>query len=108
MEFFEEMPLVSLWELKEELAFSGDLGTDDDALMQGKIDAAQDHVERQLGYKIADQFGGWGQDPVPASIKHAVLSLAAHWYDARGATGRDAEAPYWVDDIISTYRGWTF
>lgn len=102
------MPIIGIAELKEELAFSGDLGGADDTLMQDKIKAAQDHIERQLGYKIADEFGGEGQEEVPASIRQAVISLAAHWYDARGATGREAEAPYWIDDIISTYRGWTF
>lgn len=103
------MAIVTLADLKAELAFSGDLGAEDDALLTEKITAAQQLVEGKLGYKIEEQFGtGAGQDPVPEALRQAVVSLAAHFYDARGLTGLDAEAPWWVDDIISEYRGWTF
>jgi len=103
------MAIATLADLKAELAFAADLGDADDAMMGDKLSAAQNHIERMLGYKIEDQFGaGAGQEPVPASIKQAVIGLAAHWYESRGAVGREAEAPYWIEDVISTYRGWTF
>lgn len=103
------MAIVTVDDLKAELAFSGDLGDADDALMQGKIDAAQGFIERLLGFKIADQYGdGEGQEPVPAALKEAVCGLAAHRYDARGLAAKDEIAPYWVFDIIAEYREWTF
>ncbi|NBZ87907.1 head-tail connector protein [Stagnihabitans tardus] len=103
------MAIVTLAQVKEELAFTADLGATDDAMLTAKIDAAQDHVERLLGYKIETQYGtAPGQEPIPASLRQAVMSLAAHWYEQRGAVGREAEAPYWIEDIVSTYRGWTF
>lgn len=99
--------ICTLAELKEELAFSGDLGNEDDPMMTRKLEAAQTHVERLLGYKIEEQFGeAEGQEPVPLSIKEAVLALAAHLYDRRGDDG--PAVPEWVADVVQTYRGWTF
>lgn len=99
--------ICTLEQLKEELAFSGDLGTDDDAMMTRKLQAAQNHVERLLGYKIEEKFGtAEGQEPVPQSLTEAVLALAAHLYDKRGEDG--PAIPEWVADVVQTYRGWTF
>lgn len=80
----------------------------DDMIIAGKIRAAQDHIERLLGYKIEEEF-----DPaeVPPSLIEAVLQLAAHWYENREATvvGVSAQTlPLGVQDIVREYRGWSF
>lgn len=99
--------ICTLQELKEELAFSADLGAEDDVMMGRKLQAAQNHVEQLLGYKIEEQFGdALGQEPLPAPIKEAVLGLAAHLYDNRGEDG--PAMPEWVADVVQCYRGWTF
>jgi hypothetical protein len=41
---------------------------DEDVTIERKIAAAQNLIERHLGYKIEDQFGGVDQDEIPASL----------------------------------------
>lgn len=103
------MAVADLAGLKEQLSFTDDIGEADDALLQRKLDAAQNHVERLLGFKIEDIFGGTGQEPVPAVLIEAVLQLAAHWYDNREA-GSEAvrELPFGVREIVTEYREFTF
>lgn len=102
------MAIVTVAELKEQLNLSG---SDDDALLSQKIDAAQAHVDRNLGFAIEDQFGGEDQDPVPEPLREAVLQLAAWWYEQReaGLVGHRVEtAPYSVSEIVQEYREFTF
>lgn len=103
------MAIAALYDLKDQLAFTSDIGEADNALLQQKLDAAQNHVERLLGFGIEATFGGADQDPVPAVLVEAVLQLAAHWYDNREA-GSDAvrELPFGVREIITEYREFTF
>lgn len=103
------MAIADLADLKDQLAFTEDIGDADDALLQKKLDAAHNHVERLLGFKIEETFGGTGQDPVPPVLIEAVLQLAAHWYDNREA-GAEAvrELPFGVREIITEYREFTF
>ncbi|KEP68527.1 DNA-packaging protein [Thioclava dalianensis] len=99
------MSIVTLDDLKAQLSFTDDMGELDDTLLAGKIDAAQDHIERLLGFKIEDEFG---VDGTP-SLKEAVLQLAAHWYENREAAGDGLrEIPFGVDEIVREYRGFTF
>lgn len=89
------------------------LTNDNDAtlilLAQSKADAAQSHIERWLGFKIEETFGGAEQEPVPADLKEAVLQLAAWWFENREATTESAKLlPFGVSEIIDAYRGWTF
>lgn len=103
--------IVTLAELKQQLNLSDDLGTADDALVQRKGEAAQNHIERMLGFKIAARFGIAGQDDVPPVLKEAVLMLAAHWYENReasliGVTAMDI--PFGVIAIVNEYREYTF
>ncbi|NTH50931.1 phage gp6-like head-tail connector protein [Agrobacterium rhizogenes] len=103
--------IVTVEQLKEQLNFSTDLGTDDDALIGRKIAAAQGHIERLLGFKIEETYGGEGQDPVPPELQEAVCQLAAHWYENREATlvGVIAQdLPFGVWSIVNEYRNWSF
>ena len=105
------MAIVTLAQLKEQLNITDDLGADDDALLGRKIDAAQNHIERLLGFKIGETYGGSEQDAIPPSLAEAVLQLAAHWYENRDATlvGVTAqELPFGVWDIVREYREWSF
>jgi hypothetical protein len=97
--------------LKEQLNLTADLGVDDDALLGRKLAAAQDHVERLLGYKIEATYGGASQDEVPPALVEAVLQTAAHFYENReavlvGVTG--AELPFGVASIVDGSREWSF
>ncbi|MFD1341457.1 head-tail connector protein [Litorisediminicola beolgyonensis] len=103
------MAIVLLAELKEQLAFTDDIGTADDALMQRKLDAAHDHVERLLGFKIEETFGGVDQDPIPPALIEAVSQLAAWWYEQREAASEGArEVPFGVRELVSGYQEFTF
>jgi hypothetical protein len=101
------MAILSVAELKEQIGWSADLGGADDALMGRKIAAAQDHIERLLGFKIEVTYA----DAVPPALVEAVGQLAAHWYENREATlvGATAqELPFGVWPIINEYRGFSF
>lgn len=105
------MAIVTLAEIKEQLSFTDDIGSVDDALLQRKIDAAQNHVERLLGFKIEETFGGAEQDPVPPALVEAVSQLAAWWYEMREtavAGDRVSEVPFGVWEIVNEYRERTF
>ena len=96
---------------KEQLNFNADLGTADDALLVRKIEAAQDHIERMLGFKIEATYGGTDQEPVPPALVEAVCQLAAHWYENReaslvGVTAQDL--PFGVWSIVREYREYSF
>lgn len=100
--------IVDLATVKQQLGVTLDI---DDALIARKIEAAQNHIERMLGYKIEEQFGGVDQDDIPPSLVEAVCQLAAHWYENREATivGVSAQnLPLGVQDIIREYRCWSF
>ncbi len=97
--------------LKEQLNLTPDLGNSDDALLGRKLAAAQDHLQRLLGYKIEVVYGNAGQEEIPPALVEAVLQTAAHFYENReavlvGVTG--AELPFGVSDIVANYREWSF
>ncbi|MDU9005748.1 head-tail connector protein [Sedimentitalea todarodis] len=105
------MAIVTIRELKEHLAFTDDIGGADDALLDRLRVAAQNHVERLLGCKIEEEFGGEDQDPVPEALHQAVVMLAAWWYDQRetALTGTIvANVPFDVREIVNEYREFTF
>lgn len=105
------MAIVSLAEIKEQLSFTDDLGAVDDALLGRKVDAAQNHIERLLGYTIETTFGGVDQDPIPPALIEAVSQLAAHWYENREGVvlGMSAtELPMGVSEIVAEYREVSF
>lgn len=103
--------IVTLDQMKAHLNITADLGSGDDDLITGKIEAAQNHVERLLGFKIADRFGGTGQEDLPPSLVQAVQLVAAHWYENResvlvGVNGQSMPIGLW--DIVNEYRDWNF
>jgi hypothetical protein len=103
------MAIVDLDQIKEQLSFTDDIGSVDDAMLQRKLDAAQNHVERLLGFKIEEAFGGEGQDAIPPVLIEAVSQLAAWWYEQREVAGEAArEVPFGVREIITEYREFTF
>lgn len=106
--------IVTTAQMKEHLNITADLGTDDDALILRMVSAAQNHVERLLGFKIETTFPPAG-DPavstVPPALVECVCLLAAHWYENREATlvGITAqELPFGVWDIVREYREYSF
>lgn len=100
------MSVASVDELKEELAFTDDLGTADDAMLQRHLDAAQGVIERNLGFNLADEYPEAGD--LPAAIKQGVLWLAVDFYEGRGIPQRGDGLPPHVDQIVSAYREWSF
>jgi Phage QLRG family, putative DNA packaging. len=103
--------IVTLIQLKEQLAFSDDLGVVDDDLLARKLAAAQNHIERLLGYKIEETFGGDGQEPIPPALVEAVSQLAAWWYEQREAVNVGnivTSVPFGVAEIVIEYREFTF
>lgn len=106
--------IVTVPELKEQIGWTDGLGTADDALMARKIAAAQDHIERLLGFKIETTYPPVGDPPVstiPPALVEAVCQLAAHWYENREATlvGVTAqELPFGVWNIVNEYREYSF
>ncbi len=82
---------------------------DDDIVLTRLLAAAIAHIERLLGFGIADadEFPGG----TPADLELAVLQLAADWYENReatlvGITGRPI--PFGVQEIVGEYRRYTF
>ncbi len=107
--WLHKMAVASLSKFKDHLAWTSDLGISDDDLLSRKLGAAQDHIERLLGFNIEDNFGGVDQAPVPDSLTEAVLQLAAHWYDNREAGAEVIrELPFGVRDLVNEYREFTF
>ncbi|GGO55222.1 Phage gp6-like head-tail connector protein [Roseovarius pacificus] len=105
------MAIVSLHELEEQLSLTSDVGGEDSLLLSRKIDAAQNHIERLLGFRIEATFGGEGQDPVPPVLVEAVLQLAAWWYEQRetAIVGNAVnDVPFGVSEIVNEYREWAF
>ena len=99
------MSVASVEELKEELAFSEALGGEDDALMARHLAAAQQLLEKSLGFVLAEEFP---TDQPPEAIKQAVLWLAVDFYQGRGVVERGEGLPDHVENIIAAYREWSF
>ena len=103
------MAVLTVSDLSSHLSFTGDEDSGDVVMLSQLINAAQDHIERLLGFKIETEFGGDGQSPVPPSLIHAVKLLAAHWYDQREAAGDGMKhIPFGVTEIVTEYREFTF
>ncbi|TFF27517.1 phage gp6-like head-tail connector protein [Jiella endophytica] len=82
---------------------------DTDEVLTGLLGAATAHVEAMLGYEIDDAI----EFPAgtPADIEHAVLMLAAHWYENREASIAGVAImaiPFGLEDIIRNHRSYTY
>ncbi|MEM1287127.1 MAG: head-tail connector protein [Pseudomonadota bacterium] len=98
------MTIVTLADAKAQLNITDAV---DDTLIAQKLEAAQNHIERLLGFEIATQY----PTDVPAALKEAVLQLASWWFEQReaGITGTIVNTvPYSVQDIVTEYRNWSF
>ena len=105
------MPIVTLAELRGHLGLTAGVAEADDAMLERNIAAAQGFIESWLGHRIAERYGGDGQEPVPDALRLAVLQLAAWWYEHREAATRGERAvpaPFAVRDIIDAYRDRSF
>lgn len=101
--------IVRFDQLKAQAGMTNDAPTEDLQALQDKGEAAQNHVERLLGFRIEEEFGGEDQDPIPEALREAVLQLACWWFEHREAvTDSDRRMPYGVDEIVDQYRDWTF
>lgn len=103
--------VASIQGLKAQLAFTPDVGSTDDTLLQNLLDAALSYIESAVGFAIEERFGGPGQDPIPAALSQAVLQLAAHWWDQRGhdeAAAMMKTAPIWIEMLWNEFRDWAF
>ncbi|MBB3289905.1 MULTISPECIES: head-tail connector protein [unclassified Rhizobium] len=97
--------IVDLETAKQHMNIIGDA---DDALIMQKVEAAESHINRLLGFEMAT---GFEPGDVPFDIKNAVLMLAAHWYENREASviGVTAQSlPFGVQDVVREYRNWSF
>lgn len=98
--------LITLEQARAQLSL---FDTVDDALITSKIAAAESYLNSQLGFIIAERFGGEGQDPTPPALAEAALQLVAHWYENREAGGEALRAiPFGVSEIIDAHRDWSF
>ena len=100
------MSIVSLATAKAHLNVTVD---EDDALIQGKIDAAEAHIENLLGFTLASGFGG--SSGVPEDMREAILQLTGHFYENREASlvGVSAEeVPFGVWQLIAPHREYVF
>lgn len=103
--------IVGVATIKEQLRIDFD---DDDPLIERKILAAQDHIERYLGFSIADEYPPAGEPPVatvPSALIEAVCQLVGHWYENRQPVivGESAQnLPLNITDILREYRNWSW
>lgn len=103
------MTVATLQDLCAQAGLTMDAPGEDLLLLQQKGDAAQSHVERLLGYRLATRFGEPDLPPVPEAIKECVLQLACWWFENReAAADRERHLPFGVKDIISEYQDWAF
>lgn len=97
--------IVALADLKAHLNITFDT---DDALIAQKIEAAQAHVESDVGFSIKTVYA----DPlvIPEPLREAVRLYAAHLYENREASivGVSIMAVPGYRDIINSYRDWSF
>ncbi|SOC23152.1 head-tail connector protein [Rhodobacter maris] len=92
------MSSVTLPELKAQLNLDHDL---DDALLSHLIDAAEAYAASFTGARLPD--------PLPATIRQAVLMLAAFWYETREAAlsgTAPASVPFGVHELLQAHRAW--
>ena len=81
------------------------VGTDDDAFLTHKINAAEAWLGNYIGASL-DTF-----DPLPADLTEAVLQLAAYHYEQREAASFGVSTlpiPFGVLDLARPYRVWSF
>lgn len=81
----------------------------DDLMFNGLLIAAAAQTAADLGFAVDDsvEFPGG----TPADVEHAILMLAAHWYENRETTlvGVTAQSvPFGYEDIVRNHRSYTY
>ncbi len=106
------MAVVDLAMAKFHLNITSDA---DDALISGKLEAAQAFIEQQLGFTLAEEFPDTDDlefpATVPADLVEAVLQMTAHYYENREASLVGVSAsllPFGVRDILNGRRNWSW
>jgi uncharacterized phage protein (predicted DNA packaging) len=107
------MAIIDLDEIKAQLRIDD---SDNDDVLERKIEAAQGHLERLLGFKLdATTYPTIGDvafpETVPAPLRECVCQLAAHWYENReavtfGDTGQPL--PIGINDVVTEFRNWSW
>jgi hypothetical protein len=96
------MTIVTAAELKAHSNLPDD---ESDVLLTQKIAAAEDWCAGYVGQALEDF------DPLPASVREAILRIAADLYENREASlvGASASAlPFGVTDLLAPHRAWVF
>ena len=103
------MSVINFADMTAHVGLTGDAPEGEYEALAGKVAAAQNHVERLLGFRIEERFGGEDQEPVPPALVEAVMQLAAWWFENREAVSdRDRMLPFGVEEIVNEYREWSF
>ncbi|WP_246071171.1 head-tail connector protein [Paracoccus haeundaensis] len=97
---------MTVTEMKGHLGFTDDQ-TEDDALIEQKLDSAQSLIENMLGFRLRERFPEGTE--IPTDLREAVMQLAAWWFENREAvTERGKPLPFGVSEIIDANRDWSF
>ena len=84
--------------------------TEDDNYIQHLIEAAENAVERHIGYKLADKVEE-NDGSLPKGLEHAMLLLIGHFYNTREAVtfGNSVELPLgynYLLDLFTNIEQW--
>lgn len=96
------MTIITVADAKVHLNITTDA---DDALIAGKIEAAEAFIDRWLPTPLAEM------ETVPGDLKEAIRQLVGHLYENREATlvGISAdELPLGFWDLLTPHRAWSF
>lgn len=100
------MAIISIEDIKAHLNI---VGADDDALLTGKIAAAEGWLAKFIGHELDDTIAF--PDGTPAPLAEAVRQLVGHLYENREASlvGISAEVlPFGVFELVAPYREYVF
>lgn len=96
--------MVDLATAKQHLNVTTDV---DDAVITRLIGVAQNWLENQLGYSLAEEY----PDEIPGAVEHAILLMVGHYYANREATTvgtTGTPLPLGVSDIVNDWRKWSW
>lgn len=96
------MALVSLALFKKHVR--ADDFADDDEYLQHLLAAAEESVVTATNRTAEEIVGSYGEFPAP--LKHAVMMLAAHWYNQRESVSgvQMHEVPDALQALVKPYR----
>lgn len=97
------MAIVDIALLKKHV--NADDFSDDDQYLQHLLDTAEQYVETATN-RTNSELVEMGAGKYPATLQHAVLVIAGHWYNQREAVSgvQMAEVPYTLQALIKPYR----